>query len=70
MPSTVYDPTVTDLLLVIVFQLGLCILLLGSITNATQGYDTAPGLFGQVVGSLTAVGAVLAFLVQRRLRAV
>ncbi|MDS0282384.1 hypothetical protein [Haloarcula onubensis] len=70
MPSTVDNPTVTDLLLVIVFQLGLCVLLLGAITNATQGFDTALGSLGQVVGSLTAVGALVALLVQRRLRTV
>lgn len=69
MSSNIVDPTITELLLVIVFLLGLCVLFLAEITNATSGYDTTIGLVGQLLGSLVAVGALLLLLLRRRVGA-
>jgi hypothetical protein len=66
MSSSAYDASVTDLLFVVVFQLGFCMLLLAEVADATRGYGTLLGLAGYVVGGLTAVGALLALLVRRR----
>lgn len=65
MPSREYDTSVIELLLVIVFQLGFCILLLAEIADATRGYGTLLGLAGYLVGGLTVVGALLTLLVRR-----
>ena len=69
MPSNIADPSIPELLLVIVFLLGLCVLFLAEITNATSGYDTTIGLVGQLLGSLIAVGALLILLMRRRVGA-
>ena len=69
MPSTIVDPSITELLLVIVFLLGLCVIFLAEITNATNGYDTTIGLVGQLLGSVIAVGALLILLMRRRVGA-
>jgi len=69
MPSNIVDPSITELLLVIVSLLGLCVLFLAEITNATSGYDTTIGSLGQLLGSLIAVGALLILLVRRRVGA-
>jgi|AntRauTorcE11898_2_1112593.scaffolds.fasta_scaffold35896_2 hypothetical protein len=66
MPSNIVDPSVTELLLVIVSLLGLCILFLAEITNATSGYDTTIGLVGQLLGSLIAIGALVILLLRRK----
>lgn len=69
MPSNIVDPSITDLLLVIVFLLSICVFILAEITNATSGYDTTIGLVGQLLGSLIAVGALLILLMRHRLGA-
>jgi hypothetical protein len=69
MPSTIVDPSITELLLVIVFLLGFCVIFLAEITNATNGYDTTIGLVGQLLGSVIAVGALLILLMRRRVGA-
>lgn len=69
MSSNIVDPSITELLLVIVFLLGLCVLFLAEITNATSGYDTTIGLAGQLLGSLIAVGALLILLMRQRVGA-
>lgn len=66
MPSSEYGTSVTELSLVIVFQLGFCILLLAEVADATRGYGTLLGLAGYLVGGLTVVGALLTLLVRRR----
>jgi hypothetical protein len=53
---------IRTLLLVIVFQLGLCILLLGEVANAARGYDTLLALLAQLVGSVMAGAALLRLL--------
>lgn len=63
MPSSLARPSIRELLLVIVFQLGFSIVLLGEVVNATRGYDTVLGQFGQLLGAALAVGAlVVAYL--------
>lgn len=69
MSLNIVDPSITELLLVIVFLLGLCVLFLAEITNATSGYDTTISLAGQLLGSLIAVGALLILLMRRRVGA-
>lgn len=66
MSSNRYSPSIRDLLLIVVFQLGICILLLVEVANAIRGYGTLLGLAGQLIGSVTAAGALLAVLVRRR----
>jgi hypothetical protein len=66
MSSSDYDTSLTELTLVIVFQLGFCILLLAQIVDATRGFGTLPGLIGYLLGGGTAVGALLTVLVRRR----
>ncbi|WP_426961894.1 hypothetical protein [Haloparvum alkalitolerans] len=68
MPSTVSDPPVTELLLVIVFQLGVCILFLAEVADAARGYETLSSLAGQLVGTATAVGGLALLFVRRRVR--
>lgn len=68
MPSGKSVTSVTELSLVIVFQLGFCILLLAEVADATRGYGTLLGLAGYLVGGLTVVGSVLTLLVRRRFR--
>ncbi len=68
MSSNVSDPPVTELLLVIVFQLGVCILFLAEVADAARGYDTLSSLAGQLVGTVTAVGAVTLLFVRRKVR--
>lgn len=69
MSSNIFDPSITELLLVIVFLLGLCVLFLAEITNATSGYDTTIGFVGQLLGSLISAGALLILLRRRRVGA-
>ena len=69
MSSTIVNPSITELLLVIVFLLGFCVLLLAEITNATSGYDTTIGSVGQLLGSLIAGGALLIILIRHRVGA-
>jgi hypothetical protein len=66
MSSTIFDPSLTELLLVIVFLLGLCVLFLAELTNATSGYDTTMGFVGQLLGSLISLGALLILLRRSR----
>ena len=58
MPSSTDDRSVRQLLLVIVFQLGVCLVVLGEVAIAARGY----GEFGiaHLVGGVTAAGALLA----------
>jgi len=65
MASSVYDPPVSGLLLIVVFQLGICIMLLATVANGVQGYETLTGSAGYLIGGTTAVGALLVGL-QRR----
>ena len=66
MPSNTYIPSNTAIGLVIVAQLGICILLLGGVMNGVHGYDTVIGLGSQIIGSVIALGALL-LLVERRM---
>jgi hypothetical protein len=55
---------IRNLLLIVVFQLGLCIVVLGDVANAARGYGTTlPGV-AQLLGATTAVLAVVAFFVR------
>lgn len=62
------DPSATDLRLVIVFQLGVCILLLAGVVNGTQGYETTLGLVGKLVGGVMIVGTAGIVLPRWRFR--
>jgi len=59
MPSSTSHLPIRGLLLVIVFQLGICILLLADVANATRGYGTLLTLMGGVAGGVTVAGALL-----------
>lgn len=65
MSANIVDPSITELLLVIVFLLGLCVLFLAEITNATSGYVTTIGLVGTLIGSIVSVGALLILFLRR-----
>lgn len=67
MPSNAYDPPVSDLLLLLVFQLGVCILFLAAVADAARGYDTLLSMVGQLIGSTTAIGALAVLIVRYRL---
>ena len=67
MPSNGRVTSVTELSLVIVFQLGVCIFLLAQIVDATRGFGTLPGLVGYLIGGGTATGALLTGLVRRKI---
>lgn len=69
MAATMSDPPVAGLLLIMVFQLGICLLLLATVADAAQGYDTAVGSLGRVAGALTAGGALVTVVLRRRLQA-
>ena len=59
MPSDAYGCSIRNLLFVIVFRLGICIVVLAAIADAVRGYSTLlPGL-ARLVGGLTALGALL-----------
>lgn len=62
MPSNILSPPITDLLLVIVFLVGVCIFFLAEITNATT-----IGLVGQLLGSLIVIGTLVLILLRRKL---
>lgn len=64
MPSDRDSRSIRNLLLVIVFQLGLCVIVLAEVANAAREYSTLLPTVAQLVGSVTAVGALLAFLVK------
>lgn len=66
MPSRKYDISSTELSLIIVLQLGFCLLLLAQIADATSGYETLLGVAGYLVGGVTVVGAVLILVARRR----
>ena len=66
MPSSESGISVIELLLVIVFQFGVCILLLAEIADATSGYPTLLGLIGYIAGGLTVVGSLLPLLMPQR----
>lgn len=59
MPSSTYRPSIRSLLLVIVFQLGLCIVILADVANATRGYGTLLTLVSGLAGGVTIAGALL-----------
>lgn len=59
MPFSDYRHSIRLLLFVIVFQLGLCILLLADVANATRGYGTLLTLLIGLAGVVTVAGAVL-----------
>ncbi|EMA68184.1 hypothetical protein C461_06369 [Halorubrum aidingense JCM 13560] len=59
MPSNDYDASVPGLLLVIVFQLGVCILLLSQIADAVREQGTLLGLAGYLIGGLVIAGALV-----------
>lgn len=63
------SPSIRDLLLVIVSQLGLCVIFLAEVVNATSGYDTTISLIGQLLGAVTIAGALLALFVRYRVGA-
>ena len=67
MPSNVYTPSSTAIGLVIVAQLGVCILLLGGVMNGVHGHDTLIGLSSQIIGIAIALGALLPLMMRRRL---
>ena len=66
-PSNRFTPSNTAIGLVVIAQLGMCILLLGGVVNGVHGSDTLIGLGGQVVGIAVALGALALLLVRRRL---
>ncbi|WP_276271112.1 hypothetical protein [Haloarcula litorea] len=59
MTSVSNSRSVRDLLLVVVFQLGVGLVLVADAANAARGYGTLLGDVGQLVGGLTALGALL-----------
>jgi len=63
-----YDPSETEIGLVIVLQLGICILLLAELVDGVQGYDTLIGLGGKLVGTVMVFGAVILLFRRRQLR--
>ena len=62
MPSSTYHPSIRSLLLVIVFQLGFCILLLADVANATRRYGTLLTLISGLAGGVTVVAALLGLM--------
>jgi hypothetical protein len=60
MPSDRYGRSIRNSLLVIVFQLGLCIIVLAAVVNAARGYSTLLPTIMQLLGGATAIGALLA----------
>lgn len=59
MPSTTHSSSIRNLLLIIVVQLGFCMILLAEVANAARGYGTLVTLAGFIVGSMMIVGAIL-----------
>ncbi len=62
MPSSAFRLSIRSLLLVIVFQLGFCILLLADVANTTRGYGTLLTLSSGLAGGVTVVGALLGLM--------
>lgn len=58
MPSDTHGRAIRNLLLVIVFQLGVGLLFLAQIANATRGFSAPSATVGQLVGGLTALIAL------------
>jgi uncharacterized membrane protein len=58
MPSTELSQWVPNLLCLITFQLGICLVLLADIANATRGYGLLITLAGSVIGVLMAASAL------------
>ncbi|MFC6989996.1 hypothetical protein ACFQJD_17165 [Haloplanus sp. GCM10025708] len=52
--------SIRQLLLVVVFLLGICVVLLADVVNATRGFATTAAGVGKLVGTLTALGALWA----------
>ena len=69
MPSDPFTPSVRDLLLVVVFQLGVCLIALAELVDATAGFDTLVGLFGRSVGAVTVLSVIGVRLLRRRVEA-
>lgn len=59
MPSETYGRSIRNLLLVIVFQLGLGIFVLAEVLDAARGYETVLSPVVQLIGGVTAVGALV-----------
>lgn len=62
MPSEEYDQSIRILLFVIVFQLGICVIVLGDVANAARGYGGIISNVAQLIGGVTAAGALLKLL--------
>jgi hypothetical protein len=58
MPSDRYGRSIRNVLLVIAFQLGLCIIVLAAVVNAARGYSTLLPTIMQFLGGVTAAGAL------------
>lgn len=59
MPSKNYGRSARLLLLVIVFQLGVGLVVLGDVANAVRGYSEAVPGIAQLLGGLLAAAALL-----------
>lgn len=62
MPSDTYGRAVRSLLLVIVFQLGCCLIVLAEVANAVRGYNEPLPFVAQLIGGVTVVGAIKVLL--------
>jgi len=62
MPSDTFGRSVRSPLFVIVFQLGCCLVVLAEVANAARGYSELLPLVAQLIGGVTAVGALLILL--------
>jgi hypothetical protein len=49
---------------VIVFQLGICVIVLGDVAAATRGYSETLSGVAQILGGVTAAGALLTLLLE------
>lgn len=56
--------SIHSLLLVVVFQLGIFVLVVGDVASAVRGYGTVISNVAQISGAVTAIGALLALLVE------
>lgn len=61
-----YNPSDTEIGLVVVIQFGICILLLATIVNGVKGYETLVGLGGQITGVTMALGATVIILLRQQ----
>lgn len=58
MPSTTHSASIRNLLLIIVVQLGFCMILLAEVANAARGYGTLVTLAGFLVGGMMIASAI------------